>query len=152
MERIREYLISVTAAALLCGVIRSITGDKGLIQLICGIFLILTVIRPMADISIRELSFNNWNITQNARIAVSEGEDYADAAMARHIKEECEAYILDKAEAYDCSIAADFRLNKDLIPEGCTISGSYSAYAREQLADILERDLGIPREDQRWIP
>lgn len=152
MEFIREYLLSITAAALLCSVIRCMTGDKGLVPFLCGIFLILTVVRPLTDVSIVEQPWKRWNITEQADAAVAEGEDYAHAAMARHIKSQCEAYILDKAKAFGCDITATFTLNEDQTPAGCTIQGKLSRYEREQLSEILEIDLGIPREEQRWIP
>lgn len=152
MEHIREYLLSVTAVALIGGVIRSMTGDKGLVQLLCGIFLLLTVIRPVSDFSIRELPFDLRDLKQDAEAVVSDGEDYAQAAMERHIKEQCQAYILDKAKVYDSSVTADFILDDSLMPVGCIIRGELSAYAREQLSEFLENDLGISREAQQWVP
>ena len=152
MEHIREYLVSVTAAALLCGVIRCFTGDKGIVPLLSGIFLVLTVIRPVSDISLDDLSWAGLEIMDDADYAVSEGEDYADAAMARHIKDRCEAYILDKAESFGIRISAEFTLNDEMMPAGCIIRGEVSSYARQQLSQILQSDLGVPREAQQWNP
>ena len=152
MEHIREYLLSVTAAALLCSMIRCLTGKNGIVQMLCGIFLLLTMIRPISDISIRNLPWMNHGITEKAENAVAEGKDYADAAMTRFIKEQCTAYILDKANLFDSHICAEFTLSADHRPVECTIRGNVSFYAKEQLSEILETDLGIPREDQKWIP
>jgi hypothetical protein len=91
-------------------------------------------------------------IMHNADHAVAEGEDYAHAAMTRHIKEQCEAYILDKAEAFATRISAQFTLDDEMVPVGCTIRGEVSSYVKEQLSQILQSDLGIPREAQRWNP
>lgn len=152
MELIREYLLSVTAAVLLCSVIRSFAGEKGVVPFVCGIFLILTVIRPLTRISIYDRQWNPGDIMKQADIAVAEGEDYAQAAMARHIKSQCEAYILNKAKDFGCDILATFTLHDDLMPAGCVIQGTLSPYEKEQLSEFLERDMGIPREDQQWIP
>ena len=156
MEHIREYLLSVTAAALVCGMIRSLAGEKGsiggLVRLLCGIFLSLTVIRPLADIRLQEFSFFADEILDDARSAAEEGTDYAYSAMARHIKESCEAYILDKALLYDAHITAEVEIGGETpVPVGCTIRGELSPYARQQLSRMLEDEIGIGEEDQHWI-
>lgn len=156
MEHIWEYLLSVTAAALLCGILQSLTGEKGstagIIRLICGIFLALTVIRPIADIQLQEFSFLPSDVMEDAQIAVQEGEDYANAAKARLIKEQAEAYILDKARLYGAEITADVTLSQDdpPVPVGCNISGALSPYAKQQLKGLIADELGIPEEDQQW--
>lgn len=157
MEGIREYLITVTAAALLCGILKTLTGGKGnifgLLQLICGIFLILTVIRPLKDISLREFDLLPANLMEEAKAVSYEGADYARQATARLIKEQCEAYILDKAQALGAQIRIDIRVSDDRnpIPVSSVISGDLSPYARNQLGHVLEKDLGIAKEDQQWI-
>jgi hypothetical protein len=155
MEYIREYLISVTAAALLCGILQSLSPQKssnGLLKLICGIFLSLTVIRPLADIRLEEIEFLTEQVHADAESAAAEGADYAKQAMIRQIKERTEAYILDKAASFDGHITADVLVEGDPpVIISCTIQGNLSAYAQTQLRRILEEDLGIPEEDQRWI-
>ena len=156
MIQIREYLISVTAAAVFCGILKSIAGEKGsmagLLRLLCGVFLALTVIRPMADIRLEEWEFFTDQLQAEADRAVAEGEDYGKQALARRIKEEAETYILDKAQAFSGSITAEIYVNGDPpVPVACTIRGEYSSYVKQELSTILETDLGIAKEDQRWI-
>ena len=156
MEHIREYLLSVTAAALLCGIIQSLIGGKGstasILRLVCGIFLSFTVIHPIADIQINEIAVFPSHIMTDAQYAVEEGEDYAKRAMARHIKEEAEAYILDKAQAMGAELSVDVGVSEDEIPVPfqVTITGQISPYTKGQLMKILEKDLGIPEENQQW--
>jgi membrane associated rhomboid family serine protease len=61
MEGVREYLLSVTAGAMLCGILGSLIGEKGnmagLYWLISGLFLCFLVIAPLADISVSEKQF-----------------------------------------------------------------------------------------------
>ena len=158
MEGIREYLISVTAAALVCGIVKSLTGEKGSIRgilgLICGVFLSLTVIRPLKDISLQDFPHLPDDMMLQAQSFSEEGVDYAKQAMARHISESCEAYILDKAQALGADIQVDISVSRDTspIPVSSMISGELSPYARNQLKQILKTDLGIPEEDQQWTP
>ena len=156
MEHIREYLISVTAAALLCGILQSLAGQKssntGLLKLICGIFLSLTVIRPLADIRLEEFEIWTRQIHADAESAVAEGANYAKQAMIRQIKEQSEAYILNKAASYGSTVSAEVTVEGDPpLILSCTIQGNLSPYAQKQLSRILEEDLGIREEDQRWI-
>lgn len=157
MELIREYLLSVTAAALLCGIIQSFAGEKGssaaMLRLVCGIFLSLTVIRPISQIQLKEISFFTSDIMAEAQNAVEEGEDYARRAMARHIKEETEAYILTKAQELGADLSLHVAVSGDdpPIPIAVTVTGQVSTYVRHQLMNMIETDLGIPEEDQKWI-
>lgn len=157
MEHIREYLISVTAAALLCGMIQTITGEKsssaGIVRLVCGIFLALTVIRPVAQIQLREFSLTTSEIMEQAQLAAGEGEDYAKRALSRHITEQTEAYILDKAKIYGAEISVEVTVETvdQPVPAAVTITGKYSPYARTQLSALIASELNIREEDQTWI-
>lgn len=157
MEHIREYLISVTAAALLCGLIQSMAGEKGsaagILRLVCGIFLALTVVRPVAQIKLEEFSLLTSDIMQEAENAAAEGEDYAKRALSRHITEQTEEYILDKARSYGAELSVDVTLGdgEEPIPVAVTITGQFSPYAKAQLSAQIESELNIPEEDQKWI-
>ena len=156
MDGIREYLISVTAAAVLCGILKSLMGEKGnsaaLVRLICGIFLALTVIRPLKELNLTDISLLPSSLMTEARATSGEGVDYTRQTKADLIKEQCEAYILDKAQTLGASIQVEIRISDDSepIPVGSMITGNLSPYAKNQLSNALEKDLGIAQEDQKW--
>ena len=156
MDGIREYLISVTAAALLCGILKSLMGEKGnsaaLVRLICGIFLALTVIRPLKELNLKDFSLLPTGLLEEARLTSGEGEEYTRQAKEDLIIQQCEAYILDKAQTLEASIQVEIRISQegDPVPVGSIITGNLSPYARNQLSKTLEEDLGIPQEDQKW--
>lgn len=157
MEGIREYLLSVTAAAMLCGIVSALTGEKGsqagLVKLACGLFLCFTVISPFAKIKIEDFSDFASEIVSEGELAAREGENYSAQAMRRIISDETRAYIMDKAGTYGAKIQVQVELTHDdpPVPEACTISGQLSPYVRQQLKKILTNDLGIPEENQTWI-
>lgn len=156
MDGIREYLISVTAAAVLCGILKSLIGEKGNsaahVRLICGIFLALTVIRPLKELNLRDFSLLPAGLMEEARATSGEGEEYTRQAKEDLIKQQCEAYILDKAQTLEASIQVEILISQEgePIPAGSIITGNLSPYARNQLSKTLEKDLGIPQEDQKW--
>lgn len=156
MDGIREYLISVTAAAVLCGILKSLMGEKGnsaaLVRLICGIFLALTVIRPLKELNLTDISLLPSGLMAEARATSGEGVDYTRQTKADLIKQQCEAYILDKAQTLGANIQVEIRISdgSEPIPVASMITGNLSPYARNQLSNALEKDLGIAQEDQKW--
>lgn len=157
MEGMREYLLSVTAAAMLCGIVGALTGEKGsqggLVKLISGLFLCFTVISPIAEVKISDFSDFASDILTEGELAAQEGEDYSAQALRQIISDETRAYIMDKARTYGAEIDVKVTLSEDEtpVPESCTISGSVSPYVRQQLKKMLISDLGIPEENQTWI-
>lgn len=156
MEGVREYLLSVTAAAMLCGIVSGLTGEKsslaGLTKLISGLFLCFTVIAPFADIRISELADYASDILADGEQAAQDGEEYSAQALRQIICDETRAYIMDKARTYGVEIEVQVELSRNdpPVPEGCTITGSISPYVRQQLKKILVNDLDIPEENQTW--
>lgn len=157
MDGIRQYILSVAAAAILCGIIRDLQPEKGttasLIKLVSGIFLSFVVITPVKDMQIMELSEYIAAFSAEGDLLASQGEDMSADAMASIIKDRTEAYILDKAG----SLAADLTVNVELtddpvpVPVSVQLSGSVSPYARSLLETMIETELGIAKEDQSWI-
>lgn len=156
MEGIREYLVSVTAAALLCGIIRSLAGEKGgsggLLRLICGIFLALTVIRPLKELDLSNIPILPADLMAEAQSVSAQGAEYTREASELIIKQRCEAYVLDKARELEAQIRVEIELSRegDPIPVSSRVTGELSPYAKGKLSSILKTDLGIPEEDQQW--
>jgi len=120
--------------------------------LICGIFLLLCVIRPVANIPITGISRFAIPYREKASDAVSAGEEYARAQLCEIIKAESEAYILDKAYELDAVICVEVNLSTDEIPHPVTvrISGDVSPYVRQKLQQIIAQELSIAKENQIW--
>jgi hypothetical protein len=45
----------------------------------------------------------------------------------------------------------DIFLNEDLLPEFAELTGDVAPQVQAQLQRILTTDLGIPKENQKWI-
>ena len=156
MGVIREYLLSVTGASALCGIVSAVTGKNtysGIIRLICGAFLLFTVTAPLVRAEFTALPIPGEELVKEAENAVLKGVDYAAQARARIIKEELEAYIMDKASGLDAQINPQITLTDDTppIPAKVTIIGTWTPAAKSQLERILTQDLGIAKEQQIWM-
>lgn len=155
MEALREYVLSVVSAAILCGMVCSISGTKGstgaVLKLVSGLILTFAVIRPIAQVRLEELTLFTADLALEAEAASAMGEEIYKEYVSEIIKEETEAYILDKAQSLNAALTVDVRLDAQNIPEEVTVSGQFSPYAKQKLQSIIETELGIPKERQIWI-
>ena len=157
MVALREYVLSVSAAAILCGILCCVCGEKSgsapVLRMLCGLIVVLAAVRPLVTLRVDQLAYGLDILREDAALQAQEGVDYASQAMAQLIKEKTAAYILDKAAGFGVMLQVEVEVTQDQIPipVGLTITGPVSAYVREQLKTYIEMDLGIPRENQRWI-
>lgn len=156
MEWIRSYILTLTAAGILCAVVRSLAGKAGKgrgLSLACGAFLILAALGPFRSFSLDTASAN-WDDLQ---YEVSRSQENTAEAVRRQteavIAEKTRAYILDKGKSLGAELEVEVTLKtKDglSIPAAVEIRGQYSPYIKAKLSHMLEEDLGISADAQRW--
>lgn len=150
----REYFLSVICCAVLCGIATSIPEKNGtaskLLKLISGILLTFTVLAPVAEVKLEEISFFVTDIQEEGEAVASMGLTHSLDAMAAIIKQETEAYILDKAGDLQGNLEVQVFLDSELKPNGVVLQGEIPESGRRQLEHIIARDLGITKEDQIW--
>lgn len=157
MEGIKEYLLSIFCAAIICAIVMRLMGEKGthavITKLIAGLFLSFTVIYPVAKIDLKDVSDWTSSYSSAASQAAAAGEALTKETIAAGIKLRTEAYILDKATALNTSLKVEVTLSEDDIPcpKAVRLSGNVSPYAKAQLQTIITQDLGIAKENQTWI-
>lgn len=148
-------MLTLFAAALICGVLDGIgklTGFHKLLKLICGLFLMLTVLLPVSRLSFEGVSPFALPYAAEGEMAAQTGEDYTRFALAEIIKSETQAYILDKATRAGASISVEVRVSDDPIPVpvAVNITGDVSDRQRKELTQVLTNDLNIEKENQSW--
>lgn len=155
MAGLAEYIICVCCAALLCGIVNSMMpkgASKEILKLVGGLFLAFTVIRPVSDLTLPELDQIAGTWREEASQAISQGEEMAREAAADSIKQELEAYILDKARELRLTVRVQLKLQEETLhPESVTLIGNGSPNARDQLIQWVCRELGLTEEDVTWI-
>ena len=156
MEAIREYILSITAAGILCSTIKRMLGEKGTSasvgKFITALFMVITVISPIKHIlSIDDFDFS-LQFRQEAEDVVQDGEYFASASIRKVIEERTEAYILDRAKEIGAEIDVTVYLTEDIypVPYRVRISGDVSPLQKLTIRKCLE-ELGIAEEDQEWI-
>lgn len=152
MEGLRQYIISVVAAALLCSIVTALMppGRTGqIMRMVCGLFLAYTVLHGVTGLNLQMPDWVDLTAT-DARQAAALGESLGEDAMAQVIKAQTEAYILDKAAASGLALEVEIALDESGVPRSVIISGQASPYERQQLQTTIARELGIAKENQRW--
>jgi hypothetical protein len=121
-------------------------------KLLTGVFMAVTVLSPVISWRIPNLEVYTSRFQENAAEAVAMGQCASYDAVAGIIKEQCEAYILDKAREFGADISVVVILSADTlpVPQQVQISGEWAPYAKLRLTEIISQDLGIDRGAQIW--
>lgn len=150
----RQYLLRVISISLLCSILPLIagSGNKKMLRLICSICLTIVIIGPVLDLD-SELSVNDLFPDGAAHSIAEQGKLHSIDAMAAIIKENTEAYILDKAELLGAQlhITVEVYGEEVPVPVSAILRGDITWDQRTQLEEILAGELGIPKEAQQWI-
>ena len=156
MDDMGEYLLRITVAALCCGIMISVTGSKGMtgvtMKFLAGIFMAILVVSPLVGLRLDSLNDMLSNIQLDAEQVTACGQNAWQESCSDIIKENVAAYILDKAGSSGAALRVEVTLDDSVPPVPCSvmIQGRISPYERSQLSDVIEQDLGIKSEDQKW--
>ena len=153
---VKEYLLSLIAAALLssliCGFIDKNNDHHAVIKLICGLFISITAVAPLANISIPDISTYIGETSFDAQRYIDDGQNASYESMSSIISENLESYILDVANELGAEIQAVIILDDQLppSPRSVKITGNISPYAKERIKNVITQQLGISEENQIW--
>ena len=156
MNGLRQYIISVLSAAMICAIVIKISEKNQLsanvIRLVATAFLLITVLAPFLNFTLSDFN-RNFSLSKidGTQIAEQASND-ALQETALIIKEHTKAYIEKKAESYGADISATISISEptSLVPDGIKIEGNISPYIKTILTTIINDDLGIPEDKQIW--
>ena len=153
----RQYLLSLITSALLCSVVYGLLDKKSgyfpIIKLICGLFITVTAISPLTNISIPDISGYIGDTKFDANRFINEGQTATYESIASIITANLESYILDVANEIGADIQVQIILDDQTppSPHSVKIMGNVSPYKKQQIQQIIEKQLGIPEEHQIWM-
>lgn len=157
MEALSRYILSVIAGAFIVSILDSIldkkSGAGALMRLLGGIFIVFTIISPIVRLDFSGIADYFEEYSLEGESAAAWGESLADETYRGIIKSRTEAYILDKADELGAVLTVEVTLSDDEtpVPEEAALRGKISPYARTQLQQMMEAELGIAKENQLWI-
>ncbi len=158
MEAVRQWLLSVTAAALVLALVEALApegGAKRVCRLAGGLALVLAAAGPVAgllDGGAAGQAVQSWR--EEAGRYERELEEGRDLFYLTIIEEETAAYIVDKTKEFglDCEAEVTYGYDEDGVP--CpwevTARGAWTQEQRERLERLLEEELGVPAQRQHY--
>ena len=156
MRSLRAYILSIVAASLICGCVQMLLGKKGtsakLVRMLCGVYMAIVFIAPLHRIDFSIYTDYFTGFMDEAKNAVSDGQNVAQQKREEIIIQQTQSYILDKASSFGAEVEVEVTLSGDIsqTPNAVTIKGAVSPYVKKMLTDYIEEQIGIPKEAQMW--
>ena len=155
MAGIGSQILTVLCGAMIVSILGNFAdGSAGkILKLLGGLFLSLTIMGSFLKLDFGLLENLPVVYLDEADAVAAQGEKTAQEAMGTIIKEETEAYILDKAKALNPQVQVEVILDHSEIPvpHSVRLLGEFTGAERESLEEFLESELNIPKERQQWI-
>ena len=154
MDGMKNYLISVCCAAVLCGILKQIVGSSkmssGMIRVLSGLFIAICIVSPWKNFRVDDLTQYNPLITEQGDLYAMTGYEITQKKIDKFIIQSTEAYILEKANQLQTQVEVSVSLSEDSIPVSVQITGQLSQEAKEELSAFLLNNIGIQKEMQIW--
>ena len=145
------YVLTVIAAAMVLCIIRSIGGSGVMLRLVGGVFLAVVLLQPLARWDFSDLSDYIEDFSVQGQKWAALGQEQSADVYRSVISSEVEAYILDKAKTYGAELTVEVTLDEHGIPREVRLYGGVSPSVRSRLSEMMEQELGIAKEHQKWI-
>ena len=142
MDGLRQYILSLICAAFICSVLKTLLrrskSATSIANIVCGLFLAITAISPIIDIQIPDINTDISSLYKNAAEISMDGWCMSQMNMAKIIKEETSAYILEKAKLHNMDVDVEVILDDQDVPNGVIITGAVSPYDKTVLESYID--------------
>lgn len=157
MSGLREIVVHISAAAMICALVMRLMPGNGstklIIKLLCGVVMTVSIVQPAKQLNMIDINNFAVQFQDQADQAVQLGKNTAMETWSESIIQGVEAYILEKAKAMNVDLDVEVELSEDEIPVpvGVSLAGNVGPYAKSALSDTISQELNIPKEKQIWI-
>ena len=155
MEFLKSWILGITAAALAAALAQSLTPEgtvKKVGKLVCGLVLLLAVLRPVVRLDPAALS-PDWAAL--GALTQTEAEESGEEALKILIAKKTGAYIVDKGQSLGCRVTrAAVTVAEDPsgwpVPWSVELTGSWTGEGRQALERAVAEELNIHPERQSY--
>lgn len=153
---LRDYLLGLSAAALVCSLLLTLIPKGGVhraAKLGCGLLMLLCALRPLKTFDPEDVSRVLARVQMQQDAALTGVEVKNRELVCAIISEKAAAYILDKAEELGRTLRVTVQAEDDGAGpylSSVILEGSVDAAAKEKLTAYIESTFGIPAERQMW--
>lgn len=153
MESVREWVLSVLAAALLLGILEACAPKgavRSVVKLAAGLALFLVMAAPLQQ-KLPDWLGRAFSEELDAAAAFSDtleknDQSYLESIMSQQAAEYIESKAGEMGAAVTCSVQCSWTEEQLPVPESVTITGSLTDAQRKALADDAQEQLGIAAE------
>lgn len=149
-------MLSVSAAALLMSFVLAIMPEgriRHTAKFLGALLVVLVVVSPVVKLNAENMArtiakFEMEKESLRTGIEVKNRE-----ILSELIKENTQAYILDKAERMGIAVTVDVTMRDEgdyPFPVSVMLTGRLTPAEQTRLERVIEQDLGIPPECQEW--
>lgn len=156
MDWVKEYILNIVAVGMITAIcitlVQKNTSAGMIIKMLGGIFLVITLISPLVKIRFDDLGVLWEQISAEGDLLAQEGNDSTQEALSTVIKEDLEAYILDKADELGLTLKITVKMDQHntVMPQTVKLQGAASPYQKRLLSAFMEEELGITEAQQEW--
>ena len=150
MALVKNWLLGMACAAMIMALAESLIPE-GRMRKICrlagGLVMVLAAVSPILRLDLTSL--DSWPAELSSAggeyaAALEDGNDFLYETI---IAEQTAAYISDKAAELGAACTAEVTVAQNAdgtpVPASAILRGSWTDGQRQELADLLERDLGL---------
>ena len=153
-----EALRQLCGLSLFCGIALGLMPEGGVkkaASIACTVVLVMTVLLPLGTLDVSQYSLELAKYREIGDQLEERGDAFRDSMSRTVIEQECEAYIMDKAEAMGITVdtvkvRAFWNSEGVWVPESAEIRSGCGEIEKKRLSDLIFADLGIPAEKQEW--
>lgn len=154
----QQSIRQLCAVSLLCGAALSMlpeSGVKRVAEIVCTASIILAVISPLKTLDMADYALESAKLHEMETALSRDAEEVGERLNRLVIEGEYETYIMDKArelgmEGLKAEVEVQWSLEGLWMPWSAGISGQWAAGDKARLSALIQADLGIPLERQRW--
>ena len=153
-----EALRQLCGLSLFCGIALGLMPEGGVkkaASIAWTVVLVMTVLLPLGTLDVSQYSLELAKYREMGEQLEERGDAVRDSMSRTVIEQECEAYIMDKAEAMGITVdtvkvRAFWSSEGVWVPESAEIRSGCGESEKKRLSDLIFADLGIPAEKQEW--
>ncbi len=153
MELVRQWLLSVTCAALMAALADGLM-PKGAVKqvgkLVCALVLLCAVLRPVLSVQLPDTGQLLSGVRGKVEDSRAGLEQDSEQMLKTLIERECGAYIVDKAAMLGAVCRAQVECKADATgvwkPDRAYVAGLLDNGQRKELTALVHSELGISPE------
>ncbi|MCQ2420747.1 MAG: hypothetical protein MJ118_06400 [Clostridia bacterium] len=156
MRGVYDYLLSVITASFFCSLVLAVL-PKGTVRrsavVTSAVILALVTLVPIMRIDFDDFARAIADVRMQTRAAQTGIEVQNEELVETIIRQDCESYILDKAESLGLQISAAVQIcntGSGPYPYSVRICADLTPTQRQLLSQIITDELAIPPERQVW--